>query len=314
MTAADLIKLAGGLKYFAYTQEAELTRVAPTPAGPATQRIRINLEKALQGDPEHNLPLNRNDYLFIRPVPDWQVYETVRINGEVKFPGTYTIKKGENITSLIARAGGFTDEAYVRGAVFTRESVKKSQREQMDKMIDRIEMEILAPQPLPSNSTAQDIQAQESDMKRKRELIAKLKSVKPDGRIVISLADAPVKKIYDLQMQHGDTVTIPKNPGIVTVMGAVYNPTSFVYDGRLGYDRYIQMSGGFTPTAERRDVYIIKADGTVVRPGAKHSLEPGDAVVAPEKIEIVSVRREIRDIIDILYKTAITIAVTTTIF
>ena len=52
----------------------------------------------------------------------------------------------------------------------------------------------------------------------------------------------------------------------------------------------------------------------MVRPGAKHSLEPGDAVVAPEKIEIVSVRREIRDIIDILYKTAITIAVTTTIF
>jgi len=314
MTVADLIKLAGGPKYFAYTQEAELTRVYPASAGPETQRIRINIEKAMQGDSEHNILLERNDYLFIRPVPDWQVYETVRINGEVKFPGTYTINKGETITSLIARAGGFTNEAYVRGAVFTRESVKRSQREQMDKMIDRIEMELLSPRPLPVESTAADIKAQESDMQRKRELIARLKSVKPDGRVVISLADAPVKKIYDLKLEQGDTVTVPKNPGIVTVMGAVYNPTSFVYDGRFGYDRYIQMAGGFTPTAEKRAVYIIKADGTVVRIGAKHSLEPGDAVVAPEKIEIVSVRREIRDIIDVLYKTAITVAVTTTIF
>ncbi len=376
MRVSDLVKIAGGLKYYAYMQEAELTRVFPKPDGTETQRISVNLEKVMLGDPAHDIVLNRNDYLFVRPVPDWKaygtvqikdekltrvfpnlegtetqrisvshekalqddsehnlllnhddylfirpvpdkhlLYETVTITGEVKFPGRYTIKKGETITSLIARAGGFTDEAYIRGAVFTREDVRKSQREQIDKMIDRIEMELLAPPEIRSaESTEADVKFHKAEIERKRELIKKLRAIKPDGRVVISLTEAPVKKIYDIQLRDGDTIVIPKNPGIITVLGAVYNPTSFVYDGRSNYNRYIQMAGGFTHTADRRKVYVIKVDGTIVKPGTRYALEPGDAIVVPEKIEIISVRREIRDIVDILYKMAITVAATATIF
>ena len=305
MKVSDLVKLAGGLKYFAYMQEAELTRVSPTPTGPETQRLHINLEKALHGHPEDNILLKQDDYLFIRSVPDWKIYEIVTITGEVKFPGLYTIKKGETVTSIIGRAGGFTEEAYLRGAVFTREEVRKTQKQQIDKMIDKLEMELLAPRSLPAESTAADIEQEGIEMKRKRELIAKLRATQPTGRVVISLTDAPVKKIYDIPLEAGDTITIPKNPAVINVLGSVYNPASFVYDGKLNYNNYIQMAGGLTPTADRREIYIIKIDGTIVKPGRQYTLEAGDAVVVPEKMEVISVRREIRNIVDILFKAAI---------
>lgn len=315
MRVSDLVKLGGGLKYFAYMEEAELTRVTPTPNGPETQRISINLKKALEEDPEHNILLYQDDYLFIRTVPDWQLYEIVTLRGEVQFPGVYTIKKGETITSLIARAGGFTDKAYIRGAVFTREDVRKRQREQMDSMINKLEMELLTSgSSLPPDATEADIKSQQMETARKRDLITTLRTIMPDGRVVISLTDAQTNKVFDMQLQDGDTITIPKNPGIVTVLGAVYNQTSFVYDGSLSYDRYIQMAGGLTPTANKRELYIIKVDGSVVKPGARYTLEPGDAIIAPEKMEIVSARREIRNIIDVLYKTAATVAVTASVF
>ena len=97
-------------------------------------------------------------------------------------------------------------------------------------------------------------------------------------------------------------------------MGAVYNPTTFVYGERIPYSKYLKMAGGFTPAANKRELYIIKVDGTIVKPGMGYILEPGDAIVAPEKIEIISVRREMKDIIDIMYKAAMVVAVTTKIF
>jgi protein involved in polysaccharide export with SLBB domain len=114
MTVKDLISLSGGLKYYAYGKEAELTRTHITDSGPKAEKIIFSLEKALTGDPESNLPLKENDYLFVRTIPEWKLYETVIISGEVNFPGTYTIKKGEKLSSLIERAVWFTDKAYLK--------------------------------------------------------------------------------------------------------------------------------------------------------------------------------------------------------
>jgi len=97
----DIISLAGGLLYYASNQ-AEITRVKVTQAGPQTERFVINLSKAMKGDPQHNVPLEINDYIFIPTIPEWHLYRTVTIQGEVKFPGTYTIKKGERLSPLLS--------------------------------------------------------------------------------------------------------------------------------------------------------------------------------------------------------------------
>ena len=95
MTVKDLLSLSGGTKYFAYLKEAELTRLYVTDAGPRVEKVNVDLEKALAGDPSSNLPLQENDQLFVRTVPEWRMYSQVTVLGEFRFPGTYTVRKGE---------------------------------------------------------------------------------------------------------------------------------------------------------------------------------------------------------------------------
>ena len=124
--------------------EAEITRVSITPQGPETTRLYIRLFAALNNMPRDNVVLKPNDYLFIRTVPNWDIYKTVQIAGEVKSPGTYAIKKGESLSSVLTRAGGFTDKAYLLGGVLIRESTQELQKQQLKAAIDRLEAQVLA--------------------------------------------------------------------------------------------------------------------------------------------------------------------------
>ena len=126
MRIKDLITFAGGFMLQTNMEDAELTRVTVTPAGPQTSRIHINLRGAMAGSSRDNILLRPNDYLFVRSVPDWSLYKLVSITGEVKYPGNYTIKKGETLSSVLDRAGGFTDNAYPKGAYFTRIAVQQN--------------------------------------------------------------------------------------------------------------------------------------------------------------------------------------------
>ncbi len=111
MRVKDLINYAGGLLLQANTEEARCTRVTITPQGPDTTRLYVNLRRALASASQDNLLLKPNDYLFVRTVPEWELYKTVRIEGVVKFAWIYTVKKGETLSSVFYRAGGFTGKA-----------------------------------------------------------------------------------------------------------------------------------------------------------------------------------------------------------
>ncbi len=87
MKLSDLLKLAGGFRKFAFTSKAELTRVTPMPTGPMTEQISVNAEEALAGDPVSDIVLQENDYLFVRAVPDWQLYRKVTLNGAGQISG-----------------------------------------------------------------------------------------------------------------------------------------------------------------------------------------------------------------------------------
>ena len=328
MTVKDLISMTGGLKYYAYNKEAELTRVHVTDKGPVTEEIVINLEKALAGEPEGNIPLKEEDYLFVRTVPEWQLYRTVTISGEAKFPGTYTIRKGERLSSLLERAGGFTDMAYLRGSVFTRDRVRELQQRQLDEMVERLERELLG-RGAAETAVAlspEEAKTKEYEIKQKRDFAAALKGVKAKGRMAIILNQPELlkKTPYDVELEEGDSLFVPSNPQSIQVIGSVYNQTAFVYDKDKGYSRYIDLAGGYTENADKKRVYILKADGTAVRPqggflGISWSsgrwefggreLDPGDTIVVPEKLERIAWMREIRDITQILYQIAVTAGV-----
>jgi protein involved in polysaccharide export with SLBB domain len=333
MKLSDLLKLAGGFRIFAFTSKAELTRVTPMPTGPMTEQISVNAKEALAGDPESDIVLQENDYLFVRAVPDWQLYRKVSLIGEVKFPGDYALKAGERLSSLLDRAGGFTDKAYIRGSMLTRLSVKESQQKQLSDMIGRMERELLAisSAEVAGAMDAADAQIQVTETKQKQAFLASLKQVQATGRMVVNVDEARKARnsALDIEMEDGDALNIPRNPQTVQVIGAVNNQTSFVFEPNKDYGYYVDRAGGFSRTADKGHLYIVKVDGSTLRPGgglfwnsgahqweagSQRLIEPGDTIVVPEELERIAWLRNLKDWTQILYQSALGAAVVIKVF
>ncbi len=334
MRVADLIKIAGGLRRFAYP-EGELIRRIPTKDGVKTELIKIDLHRALQGDPRHNLLLEEEDTLTVRAVPEWYEIIKAKIEGEVRFPGVYVIRKGERLSSLIERAGGFTEKAYLKGAKFIRKSVKEKQKKFIEDLISRIEMELLRASAETGVAVSKEaLEARKAEIQAKQAFIAKLKSLKPTGRMVIHLA--PPEKLkgtpYDIVLEDGDYLYVPQKPSTITVEGAVFNPGAFVFDPKRTYRDYIRLAGGYLDIADKNNIYLLKVDGSAMRlkkkffamvwdPETKRwtrdvrvELDPGDTIVVPYKIRMVPWLRNIKDITQIIYQLAVTTGVVITTF
>jgi polysaccharide export outer membrane protein len=333
----DVISLAGGVLYYA-SSEAELTRVKVTPSGPLTEQRIIDVVKAMGDDPQNNIPLEINDYLFVRAVPNWKLYRTVTIQGEVKFPGTYTIKKNERLSSLIERAGGYSDRAYIRGAVFIRNSVRELQQKGLDEMVERLERELFAAgsAEVSTSLSTEEIESKKVELEQKRKFIESLKQLKATGRMSIKLAHLRLLKNseYDIELEEGDSLFIPMRNSVVNVAGAVMSRGSFIYSEKLDYKDYIRMAGGYTRNADEDNVYALKADGTALKLSGGFlnwnttksrweaagfgedikQIEPGDSIIVPAKLERIAWLREIKDITQILYQIAVTAGVSVVLF
>lgn len=334
---SDVISKAGGLLYYA-SDRAELTRVKATQSGPETSYIRINISKALSGDAKHNIPLEINDYILVKSIPEWTLYKKVTISGEVKYHGTYTIRKGEKLSSLIERAGGYTDRAYLRGAVFTREDVRKMQQKSINKMTERLERDLLT-EGSAQISTAlskEEIEAKKVEMEQRQKFVSSLKTLKATGRMSIRLSHLRLLKNseYDIELEGGDSLSVPVKNSVVTVLGAVMSRGSFIYSEDLNYKDYLQMAGGITKYADKKSLYVLKADGTAMKlpDGISawsdsrsrwelnafnedlKAIEPGDSIIVPEKLDRIAWLREVKDITQILFQMATTAGVLVLLF
>ena len=327
----DIIALSGGTLYYA-SKDAELTRIKVTQSGPQTERLPIDLSRAVQGDPQHNITMEINDYLFIRSVPEWDLYKTVTVGGEVKYPGVYTVQKGERLSSLLERAGGYTDKAYLRGAVFTRVRVRELQQKNLEEVSVRLERELLSAgaSQMSAAISREEIEAKRAEYEQKQKFIDTLKRLKATGRFTIRLAHLRLLKgsEYDIELEEGDILHIPSAINVVNVAGSTMFQGSFLYSENLSYKDYIEMSGGYTRNADESNVFILKADGSAMKPKSSifwnsnrsrweiaalgetvKEVEPGDTVVVPEKIERVAWLRDIKDITQILANVALTAGV-----
>ncbi len=334
MRVSDLVFAAGSLLESSYS-EAELASHTVMDGELSLVNYRtIDLRRAIAGLENDNARLKPYDTLFVKKIPDWRDERFVTVSGEVRFPGRYIIKKGERLSSLIDRAGGFTDKSYLKGAVFRRESVRQMQQKNLDESISRLERTMLSQSSIniEKSVTPEAAKQQEMAMEQRKTLIAKMREIKPKGRIVVSLA--PSDKLrnspYDVILEDNDLLEVPERSSIVNVSGSIVNPTSFVYDPGTSVSSYISKSGGTTELADKDRTYVIKADGSSLSPDALSSwtnfdwnestksweagsysakLEPGDTIVVPEQIERVAWLREIKDVTQILYQIAVTAGV-----
>jgi protein involved in polysaccharide export with SLBB domain len=330
MRVKDLIYQAGNLKRSAYLQEAEITRLVKTEKAVSSKLIYIDLDEALKENPQHNIRLEEDDHLFVRQIPKWYVDKTITVIGEVKFPGDYTFQKGDRLSSVLERAGGFTPQAYSPGAFFTRVSVRTVQEQRIREFIAEQERAIVTETARASESalTPEDAQQRQRALAQRRELIVRLSAATVTGRIVIKML--PLDKFkgseYDLELEDGDALNIPMMPSSVMVMGRVYNPNAILYSKDKPLEYYLNKVGGPAENADEKRIYLVKADGSVLSRTQSSSwgfswnsethrwvsggfmgarMEPGDTILVPEKIVRISWARELRDWTQIIFQMAL---------
>jgi protein involved in polysaccharide export with SLBB domain len=321
MRVSDLIRAGGSLDDGAFRAQAEITRYDVNESGGrTTQLIPIDLGAIRRGDAAADLALQPYDVLVIKPIPSWVEPGTIELAGEVRFPGKYPIHQGETMSSVLHRAGGFTDFAFVEGAVFTREELKKREKEQLDLLANRLQSDLAALSleavagSAATNSGAGGSAAQ--GLVVGQQLLSQLRDTKPVGRLVIDLnrvVKGPVGSPEDVVLRNGDKLLVPKKSQEITILGEVQSPTSHVFEAGLTRDDYIARSGGSTQKADRKRIYVVRANGDVVsgeRSGwfrRKQSVEirPGDTIVVPLDTERIRALPLWQAVTTIIYNLAV---------
>ncbi len=298
MHLEDLVRVAGGLKRSAYTESADLSRFDSNDSRTSvSDRLQVNLTAAMAGDANSDVPLRDGDVLTIRQLPRWtDIGASMTVRGEVLHPGTYGIEPGERLSSVLARSGGLDSEAYPYGAVLMRREVRDLEMKSHAELVQRVKAEQVSLRALPETDADQK-NAKLTAIAQTETTLTQLETNAPIGRVVIRVS--PDMKSWqntsaDVQVRDGDVLFVPKKAGYVMVNGQVFNSTAIGYRPGHSAKWYLSQAGGLTPLADKKAVFVIRADGSVI--SAKNNgdgwwegdpmratLRAGDSIVVPEK-------------------------------
>jgi polysaccharide export outer membrane protein len=280
-TVANLIAAGGGLTDSVYLDSAELRRVyLAQNSEMLSQYITLDLTAELA--PSSGTELQSRDHLYVRALPDWNPTDSVSVEGEVRFPGTYRIRKNETLTDVIGRAGGLTPTAFYEGAVFTRESVAEQESIRSKQFAQSIIRDFASSQLTKENNTV--------GIEEVKAIADILEGFEGAGRLLVDVGAAMSgDSLANVSLEAGDTLTIPARTSTVTVVGEIRRPGTHSFQSGLNLEDYLGLSAGLTARADNKELYIVRADGSVLRPtkswtlfaGGNTSLNPGDTIVVP---------------------------------
>ena len=284
----------------AYVERVEVARRRPDLS---MEIVAVDLKKAWSGDPSQDLLLKPLDEITVRT--ELKAARTIELGGQIVRPGAYTISAGEKLSSVLERAGGFTDRAFLKGALFTRAALRKTEQEQLDAFLKLQEQRMLAAaSTVVVGADKEEVVSQQQQLQARREMLKLLASKVVVGRMVVHLETADKLKgtESDVVLLDGDTLSVPEPPQSVLVIGAVRNSTSVQYKEGAGVDYYINRVGGFSKEADQKEAHLVKADGSAISSFTNiRAIEPGDVVVVPpkeeEKIRWMSTVRDIATIV-----------------
>jgi protein involved in polysaccharide export with SLBB domain len=298
MHVEDLVRVAGGLKRSAYTESADLARFEMNGSHKAPgDRLELNLAAAMNGDAKTDVPLRDGDILTIRQLPRWtDIGASMTVRGEVLHAGTYGIAPGERLSSVLSRSGGFGSEAYPYGAVLMRREVRELELKSHMELVQRVKAEQVTLKAIPDTDADQK-NAKLTAIGQTEAALAQLQASAPIGRVVMHIS--PDMKGWqntaaDVPVRDGDVLFVPKKAGYVMVNGQVFNPTAISYRPGHSAKWYLSQAGGVTQLADKKAVFVIRADGSVISAKNNSSgwwggdpmsatLRAGDTIVVPEK-------------------------------
>jgi protein involved in polysaccharide export with SLBB domain len=295
MTAAELVRTAGGFKRGAFTETADLTRYTVAEGQSVVgEHQNVPIGRALAGEPDTDARLRDGDLLTIRQVAGWRdVGATIKVTGEVMHPGTYGIEEGERLSSILERAGGLRSDAYSYGAIFERVQVRELEEQNRAELLGSIQDQGAVLRAAPDSDPDQKA-AKDASLLQWQSTMNRLQNTPPAGRLVIHISkdiEHWQNTSVDVPVRAGDAIYIPKTPTSIMVDGAVYNATAVAYKPGKSAGWYLSQAGGPSNTAYKKGIFVIRADGSVAG-GSKGmfsggveaaELRPGDTVVVPEK-------------------------------
>lgn len=282
-TLEKIIEAAGGLSERAYLTQAEITRSQRVGESFESRHIPFSLRDALNGD--SNLELQAQDHVVIKTQPNWQQDMVIELQGEVVFPGKYSFQRGETLSDVINRAGGLTEYAYAKGAVFSRVRLKRQEQERLRLLNMQLKQEIGSLSLRRQNSAATYTTPPAQAM----EIAEELSKTEAVGRLVINLPEAMDEDpISDLMLEKGDKLYIPAKNPTVSVMGEVQYSSNHTFRPDMTVEEYLESAGGTKKQADTDRIYIVRADGSVMLPNNSFwfsrkdkPLAPGDTIVVP---------------------------------
>ncbi|CAE6881143.1 Periplasmic protein involved in polysaccharide export [Vibrio sp. B1FIG11] len=287
MSVSTLIEAAGGLTYNAFTINAELARtvISSKDERASIDVERIDLRKAIQGGTADDAILVGRDRLNILEKPNVKLQSTVTLQGEVRFPGTYTVRQGETLGELLERAGGLTEFAHPQGAIFTREAL----RLQEQKLLNQYAADMRAETAKKTFRADSNMGSVISDPDKTLKFVEEASKSKALGRMVVQLNRIlKDERSADFMLEDGDFLFVPTFRNTVSIMGEVQVPITYLLDNKLDVDDYLNKAGGAKKQADEDRIFVVRADGSVYKPtsgywfGNNHEeLKAGDTIVVP---------------------------------
>lgn len=319
MRVSDLLRAGGNLTDSAFGLTAEVARYGiEGSARRVVDMQQVDLAAVLAGDPAADITLEPFDQLNVRQVSQWMRKGSVLLEGEVKFPGRYAIEPGETLSSVIERAGGLSGFAFPEGSVFLRDDLREREREQIDRLITRLESDLAVMTLQAAQAAAvQGVRGPDQSIAVGQSILGQLRRAEPLGRLVIDLPGLLAgDKSLDVMLRDGDRLHVPEVKQEVMVLGEVQYATSHLYREGLGRDDYVAASGGTTVNADDDRTYVVRANGAVVggsgskwfgRDGGM-AMRPGDAVIVPLAIDRVPALALWQSSTSIIYNLAVAVA------
>ncbi len=260
----------------------------------------------------------------------------VHARGEFARPGEYLLRKGARLSDLIEAAGGIKSDAYLAGAYFLRRSVAEVYNAQLRELGDRLEKNLL------QSSISGDEQALNSEQtarngaiySRQVRLVEKIRSTTSPGRVALNLPSDPIvlaASTDNLALEAGDDLYLPPMPGVVYVLGQVHNPNTVAYSAQHSLADYLASAGGMTSSADRENVFVIRAGGQVVPASSfreaqtwisgrgssslPFAMAPGDTIIVPEDFAIKTSNLVLaKDLTQIMFQIITSVGVAIAVF
>jgi len=289
----------------------------------------------IENNPSANVKLSPGDRIIIKPLNSTEPVEKVVVAGYVKKPGVYPITEHTTLYDILKSAGGFRKDAYPEGIVILRKSIAEMQKKLLSQAIVKMEQSLEKEEAgiLQAELTQQELKARQAAFESKRKLLELMQKTEVTGRLTGLKIPRDLSKLknspYNIFLENGDKIIVPKKPSEVLVFGEVNNPSAIIFRPGYTLQDYINLAGGFTKNADIKDIFIIKPNGSAISlaqntsfiswDSKKHMFvinggiltykpKPGDAIIVPTHIKVpIMWRPLIKDVIQIIYQSALTV-------